>query len=148
MEKYFDNSDIEYFKQLLHHEDNVIRTRAVCILAEIGGRGIVDAISDTLTNDKDSLVRHEAAFALGQLGFNDALIALSHATNSDPSLFVRHEAAIAMGVIGSERGREPLQHALSDESQEVRESAKIALANLDYISSMKRKGKFSRLTGG
>ena len=148
MEKYFDNSDIEYFKQLLHHEDNVIRTRAVCILAEIGGRGIVDAISDTLTNDKDSLVRHEAAFALGQLGYNDALIALSHATNSDPSLFVRHEAAIAMGVIGSERGREPLQHALSDESQEVRESAKIALANLDYISSMKRKGKFSRLTGG
>jgi deoxyhypusine monooxygenase len=63
-------------------------------------------------------------------------------------LFVRHEAAIAMGVIGSEQGRDPLEHALSDESQEVRESAKIALANLDYISSMKRKGKFSRLTGG
>ena len=148
MEKHFDNRDVEYFKQLLEHEDNVIRTRAVCILAEIGGKKVVDAISGTLKNDKDSLVRHEAAFALGQLGFNDALIALSHATNSDPSLFVRHEAAIAMGVIGSERGREPLQHALSDESQEVRESAKIALANLDYISSMKRKGKFSRLTGG
>jgi HEAT repeat protein len=148
MEKHFDNRDVKYFKQLLEHEDNVIRTRAVCILAEIGGKKVVDAISGTLKNDKDSLVRHEAAFALGQLGFNDALIALSHATNSDPSLFVRHEAAIAMGVIGSERGREPLQHALSDESQEVRESAKIALANLDFISSMKRKGKFSRLTGG
>ena len=90
----------------------------------------------------------KAAFALGQLGFTDALNALSHAINSDPSLFVRHEAAIAMGVIGSEQGRDPLEHALSDESQEVRESAKIALANLDYISRMKRKGKFSRLTGG
>jgi HEAT repeat protein len=148
MEKHFDNSDIKYFKQLLHHEDNVIRTRAVCILAEIGGRGVVAAISDTLTNDKDSLVRHEAAFALGQLGFTDALTTLSYSINSDPSLFVRHEAAIAVGVIGSEEGRGPLQQALSDGSQEVRESAKIALANLDYISSVKRKGKFARLTGG
>lgn len=148
MEKHFDKNDVEYFKHLLNHEDNVIRTRVVCILAEIGGKKVVDAISDTLENDKDSLVRHEAAFALGQLGFTDALNALSHAINSDPSLFVRHEAAIAMGVIGSERGRHPLEHALSDESEEVRESAKIALVNLDYISSIKRKGKFSRLTGG
>ncbi|MGA7370701.1 MAG: HEAT repeat domain-containing protein [Nitrososphaeraceae archaeon] len=148
MEKHFDNRDIEYFKRLLRHEDIVIRTRVVCILAEIGGRRVVDAISDTLTNDKDSLVRHEAAFVLGQLGFTDALIALSHSINLDPSLFVRHEAAIAVGVIGSEQGREPLQQALFDKSQEVRESAKIALVNLDYISSIKRKGKFARLTGG
>jgi HEAT repeat protein len=148
MERHFDNSDIEYFKQLLHHGDIVIRTRAVCILAEIGGRRVVEAISDTLMNDKDSLVRHEAAFALGQLGFTDALITLSHSINSDPSLFVRHESAIAVGVIGSEQGRESLQQALSDESQEVRESARIALANLDYISSSERKGKFARLTGG
>ena len=148
MEKHFDSSDIEYFKQLLHHEDNVIRTRAVCILAEIGGKGVVDAISDTLTNDKDSLVRHEAAFALGQMGFPEALTTLSHSINSDPSLFVRHESAIAVGVIGSEKGRDPLQQALCDESHEVRESAKIALANLDYISSIRRKGKFARLTGG
>ena len=86
MEKHFDSSDIEYFKQLLHHEDNVIRTRAVCILAEIGGKGVVDAISDTLTNDKDSLVRHEAAFALGQMGSLEALTTLSHSINSDPQL--------------------------------------------------------------
>jgi HEAT repeat protein len=63
-------------------------------------------------------------------------------------LFVRHEAAIAVGVIGSERGRDMLHRALTDESKEVRESARIALANLDYIPSIKRKGKFARLTGG
>jgi HEAT repeat protein len=148
MENHFESSDIEYFKQLLHHEDNIIRTRAVCILAEIGDKGVVDAIGDTLTNDQDALVRHEAAFALGQMGFPDALTTLSHSINSDPSLFVRHEAAIAVGVIGSEKGRDPLQKALSDESHEVRESAKIALANLDYVSSVRRKGKFARLTGG
>jgi HEAT repeat protein len=148
MEKHFDNRDISYFMQLLSHGDNVIRTRAVCVLAEIGGRGVVDAISGKLENDEDSLVRHEAAFALGQMGFTDALAALSYSVKSDPSLFVRHEAAIAIGVIGSEQGRCPLQEALTDESQEVRESAKIALANLDYISSVNRKGKFSQLTGG
>ncbi|HZA42612.1 MAG TPA: HEAT repeat domain-containing protein [Nitrososphaeraceae archaeon] len=68
MQKHFDVRDIDYFKKLLGHEDNVIRTRAVCILAEIGGRRAVKAICDTLKNDKDALVRHEAAFALGQLG--------------------------------------------------------------------------------
>ena len=86
MEKHFDKNDVEYFKQLLNHEDNVIRTRAICILAEIGDGRVVDAISDTLENDRDSLVRHEAAFALGQLGFTDALNALSHVINSDPQL--------------------------------------------------------------
>lgn len=148
MEGHFDSRDIEYFKELLHHEDNVIRTRTVCILAEIGGRRVVETISETLTNDNDALVRHEAAFALGQLGFIEALNTLSHSINSDPSLFVRHEAAIAVGVIGSEQGRDSLRRALSDESQEVRESAKIALSNLDYVSSIEKKGKFARLTGG
>jgi HEAT repeat protein len=148
MERRYDKKDVEFFRQLLEHEDNVIRTRAVCILAEIGGKKVVDAICETLKNDIDPLVRHEAAFALGQLGFTKALIALSHAMNSDSSLFVRHEAAIALGIIGSERGRNSLQRALEDESQEVRESAKIALANLDYIASMNRRGKFSKMTGG
>ncbi len=36
METHFEKNDVEFFKQLLQHEDNVIRTRAVCILAEIG----------------------------------------------------------------------------------------------------------------
>lgn len=148
MEKHFDVRDIDYFKKLLGHEDSVIRTRAVCILAEIGGRRVVKAICDTLKNDKDALVRHEATFALGQLGVTEALVTLSQSLDSDPSLFVRHEAAIAVGVIGSERGRDMLHRALTDESKEVRESARIALANLDYISSTKRKGRFAKLTGG
>lgn len=76
------------------------------------------------------------------------MVTLSQSLDSDPSLFVRHEAAIAVGVIGSERGRDMLHRALTDESKEVRESARIALANLDYISSTKRKGKFAKLTGG
>jgi deoxyhypusine monooxygenase len=148
MERHFNNGDGQYFRDLLSHKDNVIRTRAICILAELGGQEAVKYIGDVLKNDKDSLVRHEAAFSLGQLGFASGIGALSDALTSDPSFFVRHEAAIGLGVIGSEDGKNALDKALGDESEEVRESAKIALANIDYVTRMKRYNKFCKMTGG
>lgn len=148
METQYDNQNEQYFKDLLIHEDSVIRTRVICILADISGVDAVDSISRVLENDKNALVRHEAAFSLGQLGYTAATAALSNAVKSDPSDFVRHEAAIALGVIGSEDARETLNEALKDESEEVRESAIIALANLDYVSTLKRNNKFTRMTGG
>jgi HEAT repeat protein len=148
METQYDNQNEQYFKDLLIHEDSVIRTRVICILADISGVDAVDSISRVLENDKNALVRHEAAFSLGQLGYTAATAALSNAVKSDPSYFVRHEAAIALGVIGSENARETLNEALKDESEEVRESAIIALANLDYVSTIKRNNKFTRMTGG
>jgi HEAT repeat protein len=148
METQYDNQNEQYFKDLLIHEDSVIRTRVICILADISGVDAVDSISRVLENDKNALVRHEAAFSLGQLGYTAATAALSNAVKSDPSYFVRHEAAIALGVIGSEDARETLNEALKDESEEVRESAIIALANLDYVSTIKRNNKFTRMTGG
>ena len=148
METEYDNQNEQYFKDLLKHEDSVIRTRIICILADISGVDAVDSISRVLENDKNALVRHEAAFSLGQLGYPSATAALSNAVKSDPSYFVRHEAAIALGVIGSEDARETLNEALKDESEEVRESAIIALANLDYVSTIKRNNKFTRMTGG
>ena len=86
--------------------------------------------------------------SLGQLGFASAINALSDAVSSDPSSFVRHEAAIALGVIGSEKARKVLDSALDDKSEEVRESATIALANLDYIFTVKRNNRFTKMTGG
>jgi HEAT repeat protein len=148
MEKQFDNQNERYFKDLLNHPDNVIRTRAVCILADIAGESSVDPIGHVLNNDNNALVRHEAAFSLGQLGFTRAIKWLSEAVDSDPSFFVRHEAAVALGVIGCEKARKILDKALNDESEEVRESAIIALSNLDYISTIKRNNKFTRMTGG
>lgn len=148
METQYDNQNEQYFKDMLIHEDSVIRTRVICILADISGVDAVDSISRVLENDKNALVRHEAAFSLGQLGYTAATAALSNAVKSDPSYFVRHEAAVALGVIGSEDARETLNEALKDESEEVRESAIIALANLDYVSTIKRNNKFTRMTGG
>jgi HEAT repeat protein len=148
METQYDNQNEQYFKDLLSHEDSVIRTRVICILADISGVDAVESISRVLESDKNALVRHEAAFSLGQLGYPAATAALSNAVKSDPSYFVRHEAAVALGVIGSEDAREILNEALKDESEEVRESAIIALANLDYVSTIKRNNKFTRMTGG
>jgi deoxyhypusine monooxygenase len=100
MEQRFDNRDEEYFKNLVDHKDYVIRTRAVCILADISGEKAIEPIGQVLLKDSDQLVR------------------------------------------------QTLEQALNDESEEVRESAMIALANLDYIAHVKRTNKFTSLTGG
>lgn len=148
MEKHFDNHDEAFFKELLKHEDYIIRTRSVCILADISGEKAVEFIGDVLLNDPDHLVRHEAAFSLGQLGYTSGINILSKSVLSDPSFFVRHEAAIALGVIGSEESKSVLKQSLNDESPEVRESALVALANIDYVSYVKRNNKFTKMTGG
>jgi HEAT repeat protein len=148
MEKQFNLKNVNFFESLLEHNDNVIRTRSVCILANIAGENAVKSIANVLKKDSDALVRHEAAFSLGQLGFTSAIKPLLEAIEADPSLFVRHEAAIAVGVIGSQEGRIGLISALNDPDEEVRESAKIALANLDYIASANGNTVFSKMTGG
>jgi HEAT repeat protein len=149
MESQFDKKNINYFEKLLTHSDNVVRTRAVCILAEIAGESAVEPISRVLKDDGNDLVRHEAAFSLGQLGFSSGIEPLAKAVKNDKSFFVRHEAAVALGVIGSEDARGTLKDALeNDKSEEVRDSAVVALANLDYIKAVNRKNDFTRLTGG
>ncbi len=148
MEKEFNNKNIQFFSKLVFHHDPVIRTRSICIIADIGEEKAVDTICKALKEDVDDLVRHEAAFSLGQLGFKRGIKPLSYAVENDPSIFVRHEAAVALGVIGSEAARSVLVTALSDPSEEVKKSAIVALANLDYILNSKRINKFTRMTGG
>jgi deoxyhypusine monooxygenase len=148
MEKQFESKNEQYFNKLLEHQDAVVRTRAVCILADIAGENAIRPIGKVLKDDDNALVRHEAAFSLGQLGFTSGIDALSKAVKSDPSFFVRHEAAVALGVIGSEEARKTLKEALQDKSEEVRESAVVALANLDYIKSTNRSSRFTKMTGG
>jgi HEAT repeat protein len=147
-EKFYGENNKEYFKDLLSHPSHIIRTRAVCVLANMTGDDSVECLCRVLERDPDALVRHEAAFSLGQLGFEYGINPLLHAVESDPRVFVRHEAAIALGVIGSEKGRETLRRALGYSSEEVRESALVALANLEYVSRMKRKNTFTKMTGG
>ena len=42
MERQFDNKNEKYFMSLLSHSDSIIRTRSVCILADLAGEEAVD----------------------------------------------------------------------------------------------------------
>jgi len=112
MEKHYEKKDVDFFVKLLDHEDYVVRTRATCILVDIGGEDKVPYIAKVLKNDPNELVRHEAAFSLGQMCFQSGILPLEDATKNDSSMFVRHESAIALGVIGSLNSKETFKKAL------------------------------------
>ena len=61
MERQYENHNVNYFTALLNHRDMVIRTRAVCILADISTESVVRDIGTVLRTDMEPLVRHEAA---------------------------------------------------------------------------------------
>ena len=148
MEERYEKKDKKYFTHLLEHNDFVIRTRAVCILVDLGGEEMVPHVAKVLKNDPNELVRHEAAFSLGQMCYRSGIKPLEDAVRSDPSFFVRHEAAIALGVIGSQEAKETLQRALEDSSEPVRESAVVALSNLQFMEKLSKNERFAKLTGG
>jgi len=148
MEEKYEKKDKEYFIQLLVHKNFVIRTRAVCILVDFGGEEMTPYVASVLKNDPNELVRHEAAFSLGQMCYHSGIKPLEDAVRNDPSFFVRHEAAIALGVIGSQDAKETLQKALEDSSEPVRESAIVALSNLQFMEKLSKNERFAKLTGG
>lgn len=148
MEDKYEKKDKEYFVHLLDHKDFVIRCRAVCILVDMGGEDVVPHVASVLKNDDNELVRHEAAFSLGQMCLRSGVPPLEDATKNDPSLFVRHEAAVALGVIGSQDAKATLQKALDDPSEQVRDSAVVALSNLKFMELLCKNEKFAKLTGG
>lgn len=148
MESEYEKRNEGYFVGLLSHGDYVVRTRATCILVDLGGEDKIEHIAGVLRDDPNELVRHEAAFSLGQMGYSACVPHLERATLGDPSMFVRHEAAIALGVVGSGRAREALEKALSDPDAPVVESAVVALSNIEFMEKLSRNEKFARLTGG
>jgi len=154
MERRYEERDAKFFAGLLKHPDITIRARAVCILAEIGGREYIEQIADVLLHDDNAIVRHEAAYSLGQLGYGEAIPYLVESMLNDPHPIVRHESAIALGVIGKEEAREALEKALDDESKDVVDSAIIALSNIEFCKQLFSKPtnteakEFARKTGG
>ena len=148
MEECYEKKDTQYFVKLLDHDDYVIRCRATCILVDIGGEDKVEHIAKVLKNDTNELVRHEAAFSLGQMCYSSGILPLEDATKNDTSMFVRHEAAIALGVVGSKSAKETLEKALNDPDEPVRDSAVVALSNLEFMEKLSKNEKFAKLTGG
>ena len=136
MEEAWERKDETYFVHVLQTEPSlVLRVHAVCILAEVGGKKSVPALSDVLLHDPDPLVRHEAAFSLGQMGFSQGNRALSEAVIKDRDPIVRHESAAALGSVGSPESEAVLTRALSDPDEMVRNSAKASLFNIKFLKS-------------
>lgn len=148
MEGRYEAGDAPYFVGLLDHDDYVVRTRATCILVDIGGEDKIRHIARVLKEDPSELVRHEAAFSIGQMGHSSGVAHLKDATLNDPSMFVRHEAAIALGVIGNKDAEAALTQALGDPEEPVVASAVVALSNIRFMETLCRNKEFAKLTGG
>lgn len=148
MEQRYEARDATYFIKLLDHDDYVVRTRATCVLVDLGGEDKVEHVARVLRDDPNELVRHEAAFSLGQMGHSSCTRPLTEATLGDPSMFVRHEAAIALGVVGSAESRAALEKALGDKDEPVVESAVVALSNIEFMEKVSKNPEFAKLTGG
>jgi deoxyhypusine monooxygenase len=140
MEWAFSKGDVDFFKIVLEGRPSLLlRIHAVCMLADMEDEMAVPALCETLKADPSPLVRHEAAFSLGQLEFKSAVPALLGAMANDKSVLVRHESAVALGSIGEETARSGLIDRLRDPDEDVRLSAEVALADLDFLKRLKAR---------
>ncbi len=140
MEWAFSKGDISTFQRVLDSRPSILlRIHSICMLADMKNENAVPLLSRALREDSSPLVRHEGAFALGQLGFKSAVPSLLEAMDKDPSVLVRHESAVALGSIGDERAREGLMRTINDQDEDVRLSAEVALADLDFLRRLRSK---------
>ena len=140
MEWAFSKGDVSFFKTVLDRRPSLLlRIHAVCMLADMNDEGAVPALCETLKEDPSPLVRHEAAFSLGQLEFKSAVPVLMDAMANDESILVRHESAVALGSIGDETARPGLIDRLRDADEDVRMSAEVALADLDFLERLRAR---------
>jgi HEAT repeat protein len=140
MEWAFSKGDVDFFKTVLDSRPSLLlRIHAVCMLADMKDERAVPALCETLKEDTSPLVRHEAAFSLGQLEFTSAVPALLDAMANDQSVLVRHESAVALGSIGEETARSGLIDRLQDPDEDVRLSAEVALADLDFLERLRAR---------
>jgi HEAT repeat protein len=138
MEWAFSKGDVEFFKLVLDNKPSLLlRIHAVCMLADMKDERAVPVLCATLKADSSPLVRHEAAFSLGQLELKSAVPSLLEAMANDESVLVRHESAVALGSIGDETARQGLADRLGDDDEDVRLSAEVALADLDFLKRLR-----------
>jgi len=142
MEWAFSKGNVSFFEEVLDSKPSLmLRVHAVCMLADMKDEMAVPALCKVLRQDPSPLSRHEAAFSLGQLGFKSAVPALLEAMAKDESVLVRHESAVALGSIGDEGAKEGLEEACRDADEDVRLSAEIALADLDFLKRLRSRTK-------
>ena len=140
MEWAFSKGDVAYISEVLDSRPSILlRIHGVCMLADMKREDAIQTLARALREDPSPLVRHEAAFAMGQLEFKSAVPSLLEAMAKDESVLVRHESAVALGSIGDERARQGLISALDDIDEDVRLSAEVALADLEFLERLRSR---------
>ncbi len=154
---------IDMLQDLMHDEEDQVRSRAVQSLTELDGvdtfplllEALNDANSDVrwiatralidvdgaatvdalihLLTDEDKEVGRVAAEGLGRRGDQRAVPHLIEAMQDSYPL-LRESAAVALGLLADQRAVPALQGGLTDESQKVRRSAEAALARFPASS--------------
>jgi len=108
------------------------RFRALFTLKNVGGSCAIEWISKAFC-DESNLLKHELAYCLGQMQDLSAIPVLTEVLkNKCEAAIVRHEAAEAIGALGSQDSLDLLTEYCKDESIEVAETCKLAIARIEW----------------
>ena len=143
LEDAFERKDLHYFISFLENSEDLpllLRVHFVCMLEHIGNEQVIEPLCKVLKFDSSPLTRHEAAFTLGQLGYRSAVPALVEAMLHDQSPIVRHESAVALSSIGEPSIIPELKGAITDQDEDVSNSALIAYEYLTYLKQKQGTG--------
>ncbi|ELY69550.1 HEAT repeat domain-containing protein [Natrinema versiforme] len=117
-------------RDALEDDSGWVRRNAVIALSKTGASSQEELI-DRIKNDPHSGVREYAADYLREYAddVGESVRILAAVLARDPEAFVRAKAATSLGELGTERAEAVLErHGLNDRSDDVRRSAKQALA--------------------
>ncbi|QCC57519.1 HEAT repeat domain-containing protein [Natrinema thermotolerans] len=120
----------EPLRTALEDDSGWVRRNAVIALSKTGAAS-QELLIERIKNDPHSGVREYAADYLREYAdeIEDAVRILAAVLARDPEAFVRAKAATSLGDLGTDRAEAVLErHGLNDRSDDVRRSAKRALA--------------------
>ena len=124
-----DKNAVNPLIEALNDNDEDVRFKAAWALGNIGDKRAVESLIGAL-NDERWSVRRFAAISLGKIRDERSLESLVRSLKEDNDWHVRRYAADALGNIGDERIIPSLVSSLSDEDEDVRRMAIIALGKM------------------
>ncbi len=127
-----DKATVAALIQALGAETSEVRTkeRAAWALGQLRAETASKSLLTAVTH-KSLLIRSAALNSLIQLRVKAALPNFIEIAKKDPVLSLRQRATLALGLLGSDKAIEPVVQLSSDEREEIRGAAALAMAGLD-----------------
>jgi HEAT repeat protein len=120
----------EVVRDAVHNGDELTRRKSLALLYCWDAKLAAQHLVHVLRSDPCPVVRHEAAYYLGLLNQPETLEPMMTSLREDSAELVRHELAEALGDMGAVAAIPAIQAALSDTSDIVSRTARIALQQL------------------